>query len=174
MRWTLTEVAGALRVAPPSGLDPLARVAGVSIDSRSVRAGELFFAIHGPRHDGHTFVDGALARGALAAVVARDRLDGFAPATRGKLLGVADTTAALGELARAVRRRWGRRVAGVTGSVGKTTTKEILAALLAARFRVLKSEGNLNNEYGLPLMLLRLAVRPLAQPPFPLERITQL
>ena len=156
MRWTLTEVAGALRVAPPSGLDPLARVAGVSIDSRSVRAGELFFAIHGPRHDGHTFVDGALARGALAAVVARDRLDGFAPATRGKLLGVADTTAALGELARAVRRRWGRRVAGVTGSVGKTTTKEILAALLAARFRVLKSEGNLNNEYGLPLMLLRL------------------
>ncbi len=156
MRWTLTEVAGALRVAPPSGLDPLARVAGVSIDSRSVRAGELFFAIHGPRHDGHTFVDGALARGALAAVVARDRLDGFAPATRGKLLGVADTTAALGDLARAVRRRWGRRVAGVTGSVGKTTTKEILAALLAARFRVLKSEGNLNNEYGLPLMLLRL------------------
>ncbi len=156
MRWTLTEVAGALRVAPPSGLDPLARVAGVSIDSRSVRAGDLFFAIHGPRHDGHTFVDGALARGALAAVVARDRLDGFAPATRGKLFGVADTTAALGDLARAVRRRWGRRVAGVTGSVGKTTTKEILAALLAARFRVLKSEGNLNNEYGLPLMLLRL------------------
>ncbi len=156
MRWTLTEVAGALGVAPPSGLDPMARVAGVSIDSRTVRAGELFVAIHGPRHDGHVFVDGALAGGALAAVVARDRLDRYAPAIRGRLFGVADTTAALGEFARAVRRRWGHRVAGVTGSVGKTTTKEILAALLGARFRVLKSEGNLNNEYGLPLMLLRL------------------
>jgi UDP-N-acetylmuramoyl-tripeptide--D-alanyl-D-alanine ligase len=156
MRWTLAEVAGALGVAAPMGLDPLARVAGISIDSRSIRAGELFFAIHGPRHDGHTFVDGALARGALAVVVARERMGGFPAATREKLLGVADTTAALGELARAVRRRWGRRVAGITGSVGKTTTKEILAALLGARFRVLKSEGNLNNEYGLPLMLSQL------------------
>ena len=156
MRWTLREVAHALGVAPPAGLDPLARLAGVSIDSRTVGAGELFIAIHGPRHDGHDFVAAALAAGALAGVVARGRLAEYPPETRGKLLAVDDTLAALQQLARAVRRAWGRRLAGITGSVGKTTTKEILAALLAARFRVLKSEGNLNNEYGLPLTLLRL------------------
>src|SRR5258708_24736598 len=127
MRWTLTEVAGALGVAAHTGIDPLARLAGISIDSRSIRAGELFFAIHGPSHDGHTFVDSALARGALAAVVVRERLAGFPAATREKLLAVADTTAALGELARAGRRRWGRRLAGVTGSGGETTNEQILA-----------------------------------------------
>ncbi len=156
MRWTLEQVARALGVAPPAGLDALARLAGVSIDSRTVAPGELFVAIHGPRHDGHSFVPAALDRGALAAVVARDRMVAYPEALRGKLFAVDSTLGALQELARAVRRSWGRRLAGVTGSVGKTTTKEILAALLAARLRVLKSEGNLNNEYGLPLTLLRL------------------
>ncbi len=156
MRWTVREVARALGVAPPAGLDPVARLAGVTIDSRTLVRGELFVAIHGPRHDGHTFVAAALAGGALAAVVQRDRLGEYPEAVQAKLLPVDDTLAALQQLARAVRRAWGRRLAGVTGSVGKTTTKEILAALLAARFRVLKSEANLNNEYGLPLTLLRL------------------
>jgi UDP-N-acetylmuramoyl-tripeptide--D-alanyl-D-alanine ligase len=156
MRWTVKEVAGSLGVTPPGGLDPLARLAGVSIDSRTVARGELFVAIHGPRHDGHNFVAAALDAGALAAIVAQDRLAGFPEAIRSKLLPVEDTLASLQELAQAVRSRWGRRLAGVTGSAGKTTTKEILAALLASRFRVLKSEGNLNNEYGLPLQLLRL------------------
>jgi UDP-N-acetylmuramoyl-tripeptide--D-alanyl-D-alanine ligase len=156
MRWTVEEVARALGVTPPCGLDPLARLAGVSIDSRTVARDELFVAIHGPRHDGHTFVGAALDAGALAAVVAKVRVAGFAEPVRSKLFAVGDTLAALQWLAQAVRTRWGRRLAGVTGSAGKTTTKEILAALLASRLRVLKSEGNLNNEYGLPLQLLRL------------------
>jgi UDP-N-acetylmuramoyl-tripeptide--D-alanyl-D-alanine ligase len=156
MRWTVEEVARALGVTPPGGIDALARLAGVSINSRTVARGELFVAIHGPRHDGHNFVVAALDAGALAAVVAQDRVSGFAQPVRSKLIAVTDTLAALQDLAQAVRTRWGRRMAAVTGSAGKTTTKEILAALLAARFRVLKSEGNLNNEYGLPLQLLRL------------------
>jgi UDP-N-acetylmuramoyl-tripeptide--D-alanyl-D-alanine ligase len=156
MRWTVEEVARALGVMPPGSLDALARLAGVSIDSRTVARGELFVAIHGPRHDGHNFVEAALDAGAMAAVVAQDRVSGFAEPVRSKLFAVTDTLAALQGLAQAVRTRWGRRLAAVTGSAGKTTTKEILAALLAARFRILKSEGNLNNEFGLPLQLLRL------------------
>jgi UDP-N-acetylmuramoyl-tripeptide--D-alanyl-D-alanine ligase len=161
MRWTVGQVAEALGVPPPAGLDPLAGVAGVSIDSRTVQPGELFLAIRGPRHDGHDHVAAALARSAAAGVVARERLAQYPEETRLRLLGVEDTLRALQELARQYRNKWceakpGRRVAAVTGSAGKTTTKEILAALLATRFRVLKSEGNLNNEYGLPLTLFRL------------------
>jgi UDP-N-acetylmuramoyl-tripeptide--D-alanyl-D-alanine ligase len=156
MRWTVQEVADALGVAVPARLSPMARLAGVSIDSRAVGRGQLFIAIHGPRHDGHDFVRGALETGAEGAVVARDRISGYPEEIRSRLFGVGDTLVALQQLARAVRRAWGRRIAAITGSVGKTTTKEILAALLGAKLRVLKSEGNLNNEYGLPLTLLRL------------------
>ena len=161
MRWTLAEVADALGVAVPPGADSVARLAGVSIDSRTVKPGELFVAIRGPRHDGHNFVATALAQGALAGIVARDRLGEYTEEIRGKLLVVDDTLRSLQELAQRYCDAWraakpGRRMAAVTGSAGKTTTKEILAALLAARFRVLKSEGNLNNEYGLPLTLFRL------------------
>jgi UDP-N-acetylmuramoyl-tripeptide--D-alanyl-D-alanine ligase len=156
MRWTVEEVARALGVSSPEGFDPVARLAGVSIDSRTVARGELFVAIHGPRHDGHDFVLAALDAGAMAGLVAQDRLSAYPEPVRSKLLAVPDTLAALQGLAQAVRTKWGRRLAAVTGSAGKTTTKEILAALLASRFRVLKSEGNLNNEYGLPLQLLRL------------------
>ena len=156
MRWTIAQVAGALEARPGAGLDPVARVAGVSIDSRTLRAGELFFAIHGPRHDGHDHVAAALGSGALAAVVAETRLAAYDEAVRARCIAVADTFVALKQLARAVREAWGGKIAGVTGSVGKTTTKEILAALLGTRFRVLKSEGNFNNEYGLPLTLFRL------------------
>src|SRR5260370_26764035 len=156
MRWTVEEVAHALGVTPAGGLDALARLAGVSIDSRTAAGGELFVAIHGPRHDGHNFVVGALDAGALTAIAAQDRVAGFLAPVRSKLLAVRDTLAALQGLAQAVRTGWGRRLAAVTGSAGKTPTKEILAALLASRLRVLKSEGNLNNEYGLPLQLLRL------------------
>jgi UDP-N-acetylmuramoyl-tripeptide--D-alanyl-D-alanine ligase len=156
MRWTIAQVAGALGSRPGARLDPVARVAGVSIDSRTVRAGELFVAIHGPRHDGHDHVGSALERGAIAAVVAQERLAQYAGEVSSRCIAVADTFEALKHLARAVREAWGGKIAGVTGSVGKTTTKEILAALLGTKLRVLKSEGNLNNEYGLPLTLFRL------------------
>ena len=156
MRWTIAQVAGALDVRPGTGLDPVARVAGVSIDSRSLRSGELFVAIHGPRHDGHDHVAAALEGGALAAVVAQDKLAQFPEAVRNRCIPVADTFVALKHLARKVREAWGGKIAGVTGSVGKTTTKEILAALLGTRLSVLKSEGNFNNEYGLPLTLFKL------------------
>jgi UDP-N-acetylmuramoyl-tripeptide--D-alanyl-D-alanine ligase len=156
MRWTIAQVAGALVARAGAGLDPVARLAGVSIDSRTLRSGELFIAIHGPSHDGHDHVAGAFERGALAAVVAAAKVGQFPDAIRAKCIVVDDTFVALKQFARAVRETWGGKIAGVTGSVGKTTTKEILAALLGARFRILKSEGNFNNEYGLPLTLFKL------------------
>src|SRR5437660_2863021 len=156
MRWTLLQISEPMLAALGKELDPLARVAGVSIDSRTIRAGELFIAIHGPRHDGHDHVASALERGAIAAVVAEAHLPRLAGSVGGRCLAVADTFEALKQLARAVRESWGGKIVGVTGSVGKTTTKEILAALLGTKLRVLKSEGNLNNEYGLPLTLFKL------------------
>ncbi|MGC1661246.1 MAG: UDP-N-acetylmuramoyl-tripeptide--D-alanyl-D-alanine ligase [Candidatus Acidiferrales bacterium] len=161
MRWTVVQVADALGVPLSAGLDAVAGVAGFSIDSRSVRAGELFLAIRGPRHDGHAFVAVALEQGAVAAVVARERFAEYPPDIRARLFAVDDTLEALHNLARRACTVWrggksGRRIAGVAGSIGKTTTKEILAALLGARLRVLKTQGNLNNEYGLPLTLLQL------------------
>src|SRR5690348_5200403 len=156
MRWTIAQVAGALGVRAGTGLDPLARLAGVSIDSRTIRTGELFVAVHGPRHDGHDYVEGVLERGALAAVVAQQQAVQYAESVRNRCILVGDTFVGLKQFARAVREAWGGKIAGVTGSVGKTTTKEILAALLGARLRILKSEGNFNNEYGLPLTLFHL------------------
>ncbi len=161
MRWTADQLADALGVARPAGLNPLAGVAGVSIDSRTVQPGELFIAIPGPRHDGHGFVAGALERGAAAGVVAQDQFKEYPGETQAKLFVVDDTLEALQRLGAWACELWrrgkpGRLVGAVAGSVGKTTTKEILAALLGARFRVLKTQGNLNNEYGLPLTLLKL------------------
>jgi UDP-N-acetylmuramoyl-tripeptide--D-alanyl-D-alanine ligase len=120
----------------------------------------LFFAVRGERLDGHDFVESALANGAVAAVVAMhwlasDEIDSS------RLLRVPDDCEdcvlnAMQRLANAVRRMWGGRVIGITGSAGKTTTKEAVAAVLAHRFQVLKSEGNRNNHFGLPLQLLKL------------------
>jgi UDP-N-acetylmuramoyl-tripeptide--D-alanyl-D-alanine ligase len=127
---------------------------GYSIDSRTISPGELFFAVKGERLDGHDFVDAALERGAVAAVVGKDQLHRFSSSI--KLLPVDDTLIALQTLATAVRKLWGKPLIGVTGSAGKTTTKEAIAHVLASKFRVLKSEGNFNNHFGLPLMLLKL------------------
>ncbi len=127
---------------------------GYSIDSRTVKPGELFFAVKGERLDGHDFVEQALDRGVAAAVVRRDQVERYQAKSR--LLAVEDTLGALQTLATAVRKLWGKPLIGVTGSAGKTTTKEAIAHVLSARFRVLKSEGNFNNHFGLPLMLLKL------------------
>ena len=125
---------------------------GVSIDSRTVGTGELFVAIAGPRFDGHDFLAEAAARGAVAALVHRD----VAPPPGLAAVRVADTTAALADLARHVRRLADLPVVAITGSTGKTTTKNMTAALLEARGAVLRTEGNLNNRFGLPLTMLRL------------------
>ncbi|MEJ2007360.1 MAG: UDP-N-acetylmuramoyl-tripeptide--D-alanyl-D-alanine ligase [Acidobacteriota bacterium] len=131
-------------------------VKGYSIDSRRIESGQLFFAIRGPRYDGHEFVDAALERGAAGAVVDRVFWKQAPVSTRPLLIPVADTTGALQALAHHVRREWDGCVIAVTGSMGKTTTKEMIATLLAIRFSVHRSQGNLNNHYGLPLTLLGL------------------
>jgi len=127
---------------------------GYSIDSRTVRPGELFFAVKGDRFDGHDFVHQALERGAVSAVVRKDQLARYAVKTC--LLAVDDTLIALQTLATAVRRLWGNPAIGITGSVGKTTTKDAVAHLLSIRYNVHSSKGNFNNHFGLPLGLLKL------------------
>jgi UDP-N-acetylmuramoyl-tripeptide--D-alanyl-D-alanine ligase len=128
------------------------RVRGYSIDSRTINPGELFFAIKGPRFDGHAFLDQVFARRAAAAIVDREWQ---APQTGRLLIRVKSPINAMQTLAREVRRRWGMPIVGVTGSAGKTTTKEMIAAVLGKKYTVLRTVGNLNNEYGLPLCLLR-------------------
>jgi UDP-N-acetylmuramoyl-tripeptide--D-alanyl-D-alanine ligase len=128
-------------------------VAGVSIDSRTLRVGEAFFAIRGHRLDGHHFLSDAVARGASCLVV--DRLPEELPASVSTVL-VDDTTRALGRLAAHHRARFALPVAAVTGSNGKTTTKEMMASVLGALGPVLKPESSFNNQWGLPLTLLRL------------------
>lgn len=129
---------------------PAMAVSGWSVDSRRVAPGDLFFALRGPHHDGHAFVGEALAKGAAAAVVEQP------VEAQGILLPVASTYRALKDLAAWARRQWPGTVVAVTGSAGKTTTKEAVAHLLAGRFSVGKSEGNYNNHVGVPLSVLRL------------------
>ena len=148
--------------------DAQARLHGAAIDSRAVRGGELFFAFAGAHADGHRFVGDAFRRGAAGAVVqdpaaaaaswaplAAAAPEPAAPELRGRaVIQVADTLAALHDVARVARRRVPRRLVGITGSAGKTTTKELLAAMLATRYRVARNPGNFNNLYGFPLALL--------------------
>ena len=172
---TLTQIARWLAVDAPAGGDAVTAT-GYSIDSRTLQPGELFFAIRGEKFDGHDFVAPAFERGACAAVVSgptlsRQKQAGQGWGTQGTtpprqnqaewgtehpVLAVEDVLVAMQRLAASVRRSWGKRVVGVTGSAGKTTTKEAIAAVLGARFQVLRSQGNLNNHFGVPLQLLRL------------------
>ncbi|HEY6413361.1 MAG TPA: UDP-N-acetylmuramoyl-tripeptide--D-alanyl-D-alanine ligase [Edaphobacter sp.] len=157
MKLTLGQVADWIRAE--GDFDTSAEALGYGIDSRTIAAGELFFAVKGERLDGHDYVATALADGAVAAVVS-NRWVVPSEVDAAKLLRVADgedcVLMAMQRLAWAVRRAWGGRVIGVTGSAGKTTTKEAVAQVLSGRFKVLKSLGNLNNGFGLPLQLLKL------------------
>jgi UDP-N-acetylmuramoyl-tripeptide--D-alanyl-D-alanine ligase len=144
------------------GLGSLAQaVTGVSVDSRTLRPGDLFVALRGERHDGHDYLTAAFAAGASGAVVTKKAWPGAGtgttlgrPAHAGPVYEVADTFEALGALARAVRRESGATVFAITGSVGKTSTKDILRAMLSRVWRVAGTEGNQNNEVGVPLTLL--------------------
>ena len=151
-----TDVANATRGRITRG-DPGGAIARISIDSRALRPGDLFVAIHGDRFDGHDFINDAIRAGAIGAVVHRAPVATTLPSL---LIEVDDTTRALQDLARDVRRRSGAKVVAITGSAGKTTTKEVCAEFLSARFNVFRNKGNLNNHIGLPLSLLELASKP--------------
>ncbi|MFN0068665.1 MAG: UDP-N-acetylmuramoyl-tripeptide--D-alanyl-D-alanine ligase, partial [Limisphaerales bacterium] len=137
--------------AEPLGVPSGAVAAGVSTDSRSCPPGALFMALRGDHFDGHRFVPTALAAGAVAAVVARDR----AADLTGPRLAVDDPRAAFGRLAAWWRSRFQLPLVGVAGSNGKTTTKDLIAAVLGARFSVVASEASFNNDVGVPHTLLR-------------------
>lgn len=127
-----------------------ARCTSVSIDTRSITPGALFAALRGPNHDGHDHVPEAFAKGAAAAVVDHE-IPGAGPQHV-----TSDVLAWLQQTARQQRERWGGRIVGITGSAGKTTTKDACAAVLAHAFRTGKTAGNYNNHYGVPLTLLNL------------------
>jgi UDP-N-acetylmuramoyl-tripeptide--D-alanyl-D-alanine ligase len=130
-------------------------IEGYSIDSRTLSAGDLFFAIVGPRVDGHDFVEDAVRKEASAVVVAKGGPQRWPGAKA--IVRVSDTTRALQDLGAHVRRRRPLKVVGITGSAGKTTAKEMTHAVLETRLRTHRSEGNLNNAWGLPLTLLRMS-----------------
>ncbi|HEY0444292.1 MAG TPA: UDP-N-acetylmuramoyl-tripeptide--D-alanyl-D-alanine ligase [Candidatus Limnocylindrales bacterium] len=169
----MTDVPPASRPRDPAGpaftADEVARITGgrlltrsdrpirgAAVDSRVVADGEVFVALPGERTDGHAFVDAAVARGASAVIVTRNPAD-LASLGEVSVVRVGDALAALHALAAAWRSRFDPLVVGVTGSIAKTSTKEAIAAVLSARLRVLKNEGNQNNEVGLPLTVLRMA-----------------
>jgi len=149
--WTTDAMAAAMGAARQGPLPP--SLSGLSIDSRTLNPGDAFFAIHGEHRDGHDFVAAALAAKAGLAVVAADRRAQFAPDA--PLLVVPNVLAALRELAAAARRRTQARVIGVTGSVGKTGTKEALRLALSKDGETHASAASYNNQWGVPLSLAR-------------------
>ncbi|HWJ75015.1 MAG TPA: UDP-N-acetylmuramoylalanyl-D-glutamyl-2,6-diaminopimelate--D-alanyl-D-alanine ligase [Kaistia sp.] len=151
--WTFEAFVAAMRGRPTATAAPA--ISGISIDSRSVKPGEAFFAIHGDRLDGHDFVGKAAAQGAAVAVVAEERLSALGRLTI-PLVVVSDVLAALESLGRAARARSTAGIAAVTGSVGKTTTKEMLARALAATGKTHFSPASFNNHWGVPLTLSRM------------------
>ena len=127
----------------------------IVIDSRNVQRGDVFWALHGDRHDGHTFAPQALQKGAILGVVTAAKADSIA----GPVLIVDETTSALGHFANWYRSQCDSLVIGVTGSVGKTTTRELVYSALSSQFQGVRSLSNFNNEIGLPLSLLEMEFR---------------
>jgi UDP-N-acetylmuramoyl-tripeptide--D-alanyl-D-alanine ligase len=148
--WTSDDVARALS---PLAMPAPFEASGVTFDSRAVAKGDLFFALAGEATDGHGYVADALARGAAAAVVSRD-----VAGAEGRVVRVADTLKGLVDLGRAGRARSSARIASVTGSVGKTSTKDALRAMLSAEARTEASAASFNNHVGVPISLARLPV----------------
>lgn len=138
--------------------EPGTLITGFSTDTRTLAPSDLFIALRGDRFDGHAFVNAALDKGACGAVV--ESMDLWPPTADGVAIVASDTLLALQRFAAAVRAASGSRVVAVTGSAGKTTTKEITAEFLSARYSVFRNKGNLNNHIGLPLSLLELRHRP--------------
>jgi UDP-N-acetylmuramoyl-tripeptide--D-alanyl-D-alanine ligase len=144
VEFTVKEIAAVLQVPATSDT----RITGWSVDSRTVQPGDLFFALQGPNHDGNAYLDEAFRKGAVAAVANSQN--------SGEVLNVPDSLAALQNIAAWARHQWGGLIVGVTGSAGKTTTKDIIAAMLAINMPAAKTIGNLNNHVGLPLSILRM------------------
>ncbi len=155
--FTVSEIVAAVGGTVTGSTD--ARVLGVSTDSRSVESGELFVPLRGERFDGHQFIAGVFLRGVKVFLTEPGRYDlgSLPPGT--SCISVADTLRALGDLAAFHRNRFSLPVVAITGSNGKTTTKEMLAAILACRGEGLKTAGNLNNLIGLPRMVFQLSER---------------
>src|SRR5579864_7706482 len=150
VEFTVKEIAAVIEVAAMTD----ARITGWSVDSRSVAAGDLFFALRGPNHDGNAYVDDALRKGAVAAIVdeKRDTKRENDPT----ILVVPDSLVALQKIAAWARKQWNGDVVGVTGSAGKTSTKDVIAEMLSVKMPVGKTIGNFNNHVGVPLSILRL------------------
>jgi len=154
MNLTLNDIVNLLKSRQP--FMQKGPVRGISIDSRTIGPDMLFFAIQGDYFDGHDFVDEVFQKGAAAAVVSENWLKGRTDNRIGPMIPVENPLKALQDLAKSYRKQFDIPVIAITGSNGKTTTKEMVAAVLETRFRVLKTEGNQNNHIGLPLTLLHL------------------
>ncbi len=150
--WTEQELAAALEVDPSASLNDA--VGGVSIDTRTLEPGDLFFAIKGDSQDGHDYVARAFDAGAAAAAVARDRAAGLA--ALGPVFATGDTLKAMERLGQASRGRSKARIVAITGSVGKTSAKEMLRAVLSACGATHASAASYNNHWGVPLTLARM------------------
>ena len=155
--WTGEEACEAMQARCIGALP--ARIEGISIDTRSLKPGDLFFAITGEARDGHDFVVAALEKGAAAAVIARDKAEALAASCEslpGALFVVPDTLAAMEDLGRAARARSHARIIAITGSVGKTGSKEAMRLLLSRSGRTHASAASYNNHWGVPLTLARM------------------